>query len=227
MSGIDAITQATAQTSFESAAGASAEAMDRDTFLNLLTTQLQNQDPLNPMDSEAFVSQLATFSSLEQLMGIQSSLDAVYMGIASMNNASMADLLGTEVLAVGDGVHLDGEGDPIDLQYYAAGDVASATLAVMDEDGHVVYTEEVGALSEGEGTLEWDGTDLDGNPLPEGDYTFSITGTDSDGNDVSIEERIKGKVTEMDYASGTPQPSIEGVVISLADIIRLTTGEEG
>ena len=58
--------------------------MGQDTFLKLLTTQMQNQDPMNPQSSEAFVEQLATFSSLEQLMGIQSSLEAVYMGIASI-----------------------------------------------------------------------------------------------------------------------------------------------
>ncbi|MFT7521681.1 MAG: flagellar basal-body rod modification protein FlgD, partial [Kiritimatiellia bacterium] len=61
---------------------------NRDTFLKLLTTQMQNQDPTSPMDNEQFLSQLAQFSSLEQLMGMQSSLEAVYSGISAMNNTS-------------------------------------------------------------------------------------------------------------------------------------------
>jgi flagellar basal-body rod modification protein FlgD len=76
--------------------------MGKETFLKLLTTQMQNQDPSAPMDNQQFIQQLTQFSSLEQLMGIQTSMNSVYMAMASMNNASMANLLGTEVVGVGD-----------------------------------------------------------------------------------------------------------------------------
>lgn len=218
-------------TSASSSAGSSAltaaqstpESMGQNTFLNLLTTQLQNQDPLNPMDSEAFVEQLATFSSLEQLMGIQSTLESVYMGIASMNNASMAGLLGTEVLAVGDHFQYSGDGSKV-LHYDAASGATTASLHVYDANGKLVDTVDMGAITEGEGSFSWDGTDLDGNPLPEGEYRFSIVATDESGEEIEVQERILGTVTEMDYASGTPQPSIDGIVVELGDILRLTTG---
>ncbi|MBN2799929.1 MAG: flagellar hook assembly protein FlgD [Deltaproteobacteria bacterium] len=224
MSSIDSVSSASSTAT--EAASSQPAALGRDTFLNLLTTQLQNQDPLNPMDSEAFVEQLATFSSLEQLMGIQSSLEAVYMGIASMNNASMAGLLGTEVVAIGDHFRLDAD-TPEELHYSASGDAATATLNIYDEDGRIVDSVELGAISEGEGSYTWDGTDMDGNPLPEGEYRFTITATTVDGDDVPVEERVVGTVTEMDYSSGTPQPSVDGVVVDLGDILRLTTGEDG
>ena len=64
--------------------------LDRTAFLRLLTTQLQHQDPMNPMNNEEFVAQLATFASLEQLMAMKESMDAVTMGMSSMNNVAMA-----------------------------------------------------------------------------------------------------------------------------------------
>lgn len=224
MSTVSDVSNATAASAAAQLSGG--EELGQDTFLNLLTTQLQNQDPMNPQSSEEFVAQLATFSSLEQLMGIQSSLESVYMGIVSMNSASMASLLGSEVVAVGDTFNYSGEG-AVDLHYDAASDCSSAELTVRDADGKVVYSEELGALSEGEGTLSWDGHDLSGAQLPEGEYTFTLTGTDSEGEDVSIQERVAGTITEMDYSTGSPQPSLDGISISVADIIRLTAGDSG
>ena len=68
--------------------------MGKDEFLKLLTTQLQNQDPMNPLQNHEFVAQLAQFSSLEQLTSANTSLESLYLAMASMNNASMTQLLG-------------------------------------------------------------------------------------------------------------------------------------
>lgn len=221
IAGLPSLSDVSSSTSLTSAAG---DTLDRDAFLNLLTTQLQNQDPLDPMSNEEFVAQLAQFSSLEQLMGMQETMEAVYLGIASMNNAAMASLVGTNVVAMGNGIAYDG-GDA-DLHYNASGDVSSATVTIYDENGDVVLSEEIGSLDEGEGSWTWDGTDEDGLSVDPGDYTFSFTGTDADGNSVTIDEMVVGTVTEMDYSTGIPQPSVNGVLVDLADILRLTTGDE-
>ena len=202
----------------------SVEEFGQQTFLNLLTTQLQNQDPLDPMKNEDFIAQLAQFSSLEELMGIQSALDSVYTGIAAMNNATMANLLGTEVVAVGDTFSYDGEG-PATLHFDAAADIEGGTVTVTDASGSVVWTGAIGAQEAGEGSFEWDGTDLDGQPVPEGEYTFSVTGSGQDGESVEVTELIVGIVDEMDYSSGVPMPSVEGTPVSLGEILRLTAGE--
>lgn len=196
---------------------------DRDTFLKLLTTQLSNQDPTSPMENEQFLSQLAQFSSLEQLMGMQSSLNAVYGGIQAMNNASMANLLGTEVTARGDTVALGEEGDA-SLGWDGADGVTDATLLVKDANGTVVRKVELGPIGE-KGTYEWDGRDDAGNRLEAGQYSFSISGTNADGDAVFIETRIVGTVDGMDYSTGSPQPFINGVPVDLGDLITLRTGE--
>jgi len=190
-------------------------------FLNLLTVQLQNQDPLNPVKNEDFVAQLATFSSLEQLIGIQASTDAVYTGIAAMNNATMTNLLGRDVVALGDQVAYTGTG-PLDVNYQTGSAMTGGQVTITDENGVVVHTAALGAQGAGEQVYTWDGLDQNGQPAPAGTYSFSVTGTSADGGDVAIDTLIVGTVTEMDYSSGVPMPSIDGVPIDLAQVLRIT-----
>jgi len=211
--------------SYAQAATAGSDQLDQQTFLNLLTTQMQHQDPLDPMSNEEFVAQLATFSSLEQLMMANGALESVYYGIASLNNAAMAGLVGTDVVALGDGISYSGEGD-VELHFDAEADVANATVEITDSEGNVVWSGDIGQLEAGEGSWTWDGTDFDGDQVEEGEYTFSITGEDADGNEIEVTELIVGIVDEMDYSSGNPQPSVNGVTVDLADILRLTDGED-
>ncbi|MCA9489858.1 MAG: hypothetical protein KC621_08040 [Myxococcales bacterium] len=197
--------------------------LGEDAFLRLLTTQLQYQDPSSPVKNEDFVAQLAQFSSLEQLTGLNATLEGVYVALAAMNNASMASLVGTDVIARGDRFQYGGEG-PVELHYDAPTDLVSATLTVYDEDGHVVYSGDAGQVTSGEGTLMWSGEDSNGQPLPEGEYRFAINGYDSEGNPIDVSERIAGTITEMDYSTGAPKPAVEGVPIELGDILTLTAG---
>jgi len=199
-------------------------ALGQETFLRLLTEQMQNQDPLDPMKNEDFVAQLAQFSSLEQLMGLQGVMEGVYMGVMSMNNASMASLVGTEVVAVGDQVRVE-DGAPVDLHFHSPTDLEGGTVTIQDEDGKVVRTIEVEATESGDFTVPWDGNDDDGQPVPDGTYTFSMDATNADG-EATVESRVVGTVTEMDYSTGTPQPSIEGVVVGIEAILKLTAEEE-
>ena len=198
--------------------------LTKETFLNLLTTQMQNQDPLDPMANEEFVAQLATFSQLEQLMTQNSRLETMYMGIASLNDAWMASLVGTEVVAVGDGISYDGEGE-VELHYDADAAADSAEIVIYDEDGNVVRSEDIAGLEEGEGSWTWDGLDEDGNQLEEGSYTWSITAETAEGDTVAVTELVVGTVDEMDYSSGSPQPSIDGVTVDIGAILRLTNGD--
>jgi flagellar basal-body rod modification protein FlgD len=200
---------------------------DKDTFLKLLTTQLTNQDPTNPMENEQFLAQLAQFSSLEQLMGIQATMQAVYTGIQAMNNSGMANLLGTEVTAVSDTFAVpEGIGDDFekDLGWAASGPLSDARLTITDADGNVVRTISLGTV-DAEDSYTWDGTDSSGEKVPEGTYTYKVTGTDADGNRVSAESRITGLVDGMDYSTGTPQPSVDGVPVSLSDLLTLRIGK--
>ncbi len=199
--------------------------LDQETFLNLLITQLQNQDPLNPQESQEFVAQLAQFSSLEQLMTLNDGMDTLYMATSSMNNASMTQLIGKEVVAYGDSFSYDGEGS-VDLHYDAEGEASEATLNIMDEDGTVVASITLGGLAEGEGSYSWNGETTSGGTADEGVYTFEIEANDTDGDEVTVYSMVSGVVDTMNYSSGTPVPEIDGVEIELGDIIRVVEPDD-
>lgn len=198
--------------------------LGQDTFLRLLTTQLQNQDPTSPVSNEQFVAQLAQFSQLEQLQGISGGLDALYLVDSSMNNAAMTNLLGRTVVARADTFHYDGEGEQV-VHFDASGAATQATLTITDESGDVVWSGDIGALSDGEGSYTWDGTDVTGAPVPAGDYTFSVTATDANGDTVDVTSLVVGTVDQMSFEDGAARPTIDGVPIDLAAIVRLTAGE--
>jgi len=221
ISGVNTTADATA--SAVSSAGTTS--LGQDTFLKLLTTQLQNQDPTNPVSNEEFVAQLAQFSSLEELQGISGGLDSLYMVNTSMNNAAMTNLLGRTVVAQSDTFHYGGSGDQV-VRFDAASAATESTLTISDSDGDVVWSGDVGALAEGEGSYTWDGKDLSGVAVPEGDYTFTVSASDVNGNEVDVTELIQGVVDQMSFDDGSALPTIDGVPIDLASIVRLTNGEE-
>ena len=192
----------------------------QDTFLSLLTVQLQNQDPTSPINNEDFLAQMAQFTQVQELMSIRQSLEAVYSGIAAVHDAGMADLLGSEVLAVGNQISMNGE--PKDLHFQSSAALEDATLTIRDESGQIVRTLSLGALPEGEGSISWDGLDDNGNPVPDGTYNFSVVGVDETGATVQVQTLMQGIVSEMDYTSGSPMPSIDGVPVSLSDILKIS-----
>lgn len=224
--GVSSITGATAASDLAAApATTGTTSLGQDAFLRLLTTQMQYQDPLEPMSNEEFVSQLAQFSSLEQLQGIQGDLESLYMVGVSENNASMVGLLGQTVVAQSDAFHFDGSG-PIDLRFDAAGAAETASITVSDSEGRVVFSSgSIGSLAEGEGSYSWDGKGTDNSTLAEGDYTFTVTATSTNGDTVEVTELLRGTITEMDYSSGSPAPSVDGIDIAIGDILRVEPPE--
>jgi len=200
--------------------GTGGQELDESSFLNLLVTQLQYQDPLEPQSNEEFVAQLAQFSSLEAMNASNESLENLYMVISSMNNASMTQLLGQEVVAASDSFSYEGEGD-VDLSFEAESACEDSTITITDSTGTVVWSEDIGELTEGDGTYTWDGTTIDGTTAEEGEYSFSVSGTDVDGESVEITGVLKGIVNGMNYETGTPIPLIDGVEIELGDILEV------
>jgi flagellar basal-body rod modification protein FlgD len=196
--------------------------LGQDAFLQLLVTQLQQQDPLDPQDNEEFVAQLAQFSSLEQLTTANSALESLYLAMSSMNNASMTQLLGKNVRAYGDAFHYGGNGD-VELHYEVPSDF-TGTLTVTDDAGRVVHTAELGTLSAGDGSYTWDGSSISGT-ADSGTYTFSISGKDANGDPVEVATMVEGEIDGMSFETGSPEPSIAGVPLSLADIVYVSTAD--
>lgn len=170
-------------------------------FLTLLVTQLQYQDPLNPADSTQFVSQLAQFSALEQMQNVNSNLETLQLYEQSINNSQAMNFIGKNVKVSGS-VFEYTSGGGHEFSFNVDQEVAEVHIKIYDSQGVVVAQIDPGAMSAGEQTVSWDGTDINGDAVDSGTYTFRISAKDSDGNDMSKATYMKARVTGVGYHDG-------------------------
>jgi flagellar basal-body rod modification protein FlgD len=186
---------------------AGVQTLGKEDFMRLLLKQLSYQDPLNPMDSMQFTAQLTQFSSLEQLDNINKTLDDVLAFQHSMQNASIANLIGKTVKGTGNAAYLN---NTADISYNLSGDASSVNISIYDKSGKLVASKEAGPQSEGENHFLWDGIDSFGNQEPEGTYTFEVQAKDSSGNAVSALTNSSGTVTGVVFEDGSTYLTLNG-----------------
>jgi flagellar basal-body rod modification protein FlgD len=217
---ISSTTAATAATATTGVQGTSREALGKDDFLKLLITQLQNQDPLSPMDNSQFLAQMAQFSSLEQMQNLNASFDESMLISQSLSNSSAAGFIGRHVRAAGDGVTLGTTGS-VELGYFLPSDAATVTLTVLDEQGREVRTLTADETTAGAHRLEWDGADLDGRRVAAGSYTFEVSAKDADGLDVSATSVVTGLVDGITFQNGSAYLLVDGREVPLSEVLEV------
>lgn len=160
-----------------------AREMGKNEFLNLLVTQMQYQDPLEPMKNEEFVAQLAQFSSLEQLSNLNTTMNQNNLLEQSINNSQAVNLIGKDIVVMGNSISMD-QGKASSINYELAEEAESVTVSIYDDAGVLVKTVELNKQSGGKHDFEFDGKDKDGNELADGNYTFTIDAKNADGDPV-------------------------------------------
>lgn len=214
------ITSATSATTGSDAAAAAMKqstGMNKDDFLKLFVTQLQNQDPLNPQDGTQFVTQLAQLTQVEQAYNTNTILQNMLN--QGNNSATLAaiSLIGKQVEAPGDQVDLQ-SGNPASINMSLDRAANQVTVSVLDANGALVKTLTAGAMAAGAGSVAWDGTNNAGVQLSSGAYSFSIAALDADGNKVPGTPLIKGKVDGVDMSGINPVLAIGNVKLNLTDV---------
>jgi flagellar basal-body rod modification protein FlgD len=190
-----------------------------DTFLKLLTTQLQNQDPTAPMDSTQFTQQLVAFSQVEQQISTNQNLQTlISLGQSQSSNLAMSYLGRNIVLTDGTGVLTGGKAS---WTYGLNNDASTTTLTVTNSSGKAVYTT-TGETSAGTHTLAWDGKDNQGNQLADGTYKLTITSVASDGSAVAGSVASKGLVNGIDLSGSVPQLVIGTTEVPLSSATLVT-----
>jgi flagellar basal-body rod modification protein FlgD len=180
---------------------ASGLAQDFNDFLILLTTQLQNQDPLNPTDSTEFTNQLVQFSQVEQAINTNQKLDSLLNMQISNGLGSATNYIGLDITYPSVEMNFDGE-TPVKLSYFLEEVPFNATLNIRDEKGNVVFTKEVDREI-GKNDFVWDGKNNGGEPVEEGTYNFSIDALDKDGDAVeNITTIVNGRVSGVENQNG-------------------------
>lgn len=214
-------TSSTSSSSSTSASLASSATLDENDFLNMLITELKNQDPTNPLDSTALAAQLAQFSEVSELetmnTNIQNSTNANLALTQSVSNTMAATLIGKEVKSNSSTIVYDGTTQPT-LGMTLSSNAADVKIQIKDSSGDVVRTIDLGSKASGDSTTTWDGKDDSGNQMQAGNYTFSVTATDSSGNSVSSAYYTLGVVTGVKYTSSGTMLIVNGSEIDLSNV---------
>lgn len=191
-------------------------------FLTLLTTQLQNQDPLNPMDSTQFTSQLVQFTGVEQ--GILQNQNLQQL-IALQSNTQLANdvgYLGTQVNDSGNKVVLSGSTGTINYDVTNAA-TAKVVVTITDSNGNVINTLTNSSPASGQQSIQWNGTNAAGTVVADGTYNVKIQGFDAQGNPVTVTTGTSGTVTNVSMVNGQVMLTLQsGQQIPVSDVTQVT-----
>jgi flagellar basal-body rod modification protein FlgD len=185
------------------------------TFLTLLTTQLKNQDPTSPMDSNQFTQQLVMYSQVEQQITSNDNLKTL-ISQGTSNAATMAaGYLGKKVSVTTGNASLTG--GAANWTYNLSGNAATTKLNVSDASGKTVFST-AGQTTSGNSSFAWDGKDNNGNQLADGTYKLTVTAADSAGNNIKSSVASAGTVTQIDMTVSPPKLVVGSMEVGLSDI---------
>ncbi|MGB3337218.1 MAG: flagellar hook capping FlgD N-terminal domain-containing protein [Devosia sp.] len=187
-----------------------------DTFLSILTTQLKNQNPMDPLDTNQFTAQLVQFTGVEQQLKTNEFLETLMLSGQNTAKSDAVSYIGKEVTSSGKTGELSGSNAAF-WAYSANAAAANATITIKDAKGQTVYNK-TGPLPIGPGTFRWDGKGTDGTMKPNGLYTIDIQGKDANGKDVKISTASIGIVTAVDFTGDVPVLTIGTRQVSITDV---------
>ena len=212
---VDAVTVASTTTSAKQEGALASLTSNFDNFLTLLTQQLQNQDPLSPMDTNEFTTQLVQFTGVEQAILQNKHLEKLVAAETAGQTLTALNFIGREVSAAGDkSVLADGEAH---FAYTLPEDAASATYTIRNADGKVVFSG-TGPIEAGTHEIAWNGVGADGNPQSDGVYSIEVKASDSAGNAIEAQAGIVGIATGIESRDGVLVIMIGDLPVYLDDI---------
>ena len=193
---------------------------DFDMFLNLLTTQMQNQDPLDPMDTSEYTQQLVQYSQVEQSIQQTRALEDILASLSTQGMTQAANVLGREAEFDSATSGLSATA-PAQWTWQAGRNVQTLSATITDANGKTVHTELLNP--EKAGDYSWDGSLKTGGTAAAGGYTLALSGQDAAGNTVPITIRSIGTVNEVSSLDGEIQLGANGVTLPASTLIRLAT----
>ena len=186
-------------------------------FLQLLTTQLRNQSPLDPLDTNQFTQQLVQFAQVEQQLKSNTQLETLVNIAQNSDKTTAIAFVGQRVVIDGATARLDSGGA---TWAFAVDKPASADVTITDKNGQVAYT---GSFTVEPGTqvFTWDGKGNDGSQWPAGDYTISVVAKDASGQSVAISTEVQGVVEGADLTKSPPLLQMGGLNFTIDQIKRI------
>jgi flagellar basal-body rod modification protein FlgD len=218
-SGISNIASSTATSSI-SGTSTQAIAGNFQQFLTLLTTQLQNQNPLDPMDTNQFTQQLVQFAGVEQQLKTNDRLDSILTNAKASASATASSFIGKTITADGTKATLaDGSATWTLTPARAA---TKATITISDANGNVVATKST-TLSAGGQSFTWDGRGSSGFTQADGTYSIKVDAADATGATVAVSTSVTGTVDSVDLSGSEPVLSVGASKLPLSTVKNLSS----
>jgi flagellar basal-body rod modification protein FlgD len=192
-----------------------------DTFLTLLTTQLQNQNPLDPMKADQFTQQLVQYSQVEQSIQTNKNLETLIAAQTAQGFSNMVSYLGKNVTMDTNVAGL--EDGNANWNYILGSNADEVKIVIKDDSGDVVYTETLEGeyLKKGEHKFNWDGLSSSGAELPEGAYSMTIAANSGDSS-VDTATLVEGTVETVETVAGEQWLVVKGVDVPLGTLTKVS-----
>jgi flagellar basal-body rod modification protein FlgD len=217
-SSLDAISSSYISTDAEDTA--TADALGKEDFLTMLVAQLENQDPLNPMDGTDFSAQLAQFSQLEQLINLNSSMETLAASFSAESEKDLMSYLGKQVSGNVDSIEVaNGE---VSGGFFNLSQNADVIINITNAAGETIKTLYEGTQEAGAHLVEWNGTDANGDAVADGSYKYSVLANTGNGYQ-ELPTSVTGVVDGVVYSNDTPYLVVQGVLIDPDSLTSVTT----
>jgi flagellar basal-body rod modification protein FlgD len=188
------------------------------TFLTLLTTQLQNQNPLDPLDTNQFTQQLVQFASVEQQLKTNDQLTSLVSLQQTTQSTQALNFVGRTAVVDGSTASLSSSKATWDLSIPSA---CNMTVTITNSSGATVYSGKLSVNAGDNQPFQWNGQGSDGSQWPDGQYKLTATATDNSGNPVAITTQVQGVVSSVDLTQQPPMLSIAGQSFTVNQIKRI------
>lgn len=197
-----------------------ASSISTDGFLQLLVTQLQNQNPLDPTNTNDFMNQIMSYASYSQQQTMNSNLSSLVTSMNSMLSSNGLGYIGSTIEAKGDTTTL--QNGSANWGYSLGSDASNVAITVKDQSGNILWSGS-GDGSAGKHTFTWDGTTSSGQHLTRGDYTVSVNATNASGGSVLDYTSVIGKVTGVDSSSGSALLVVGDTTVAINSVIGINS----
>lgn len=220
---MDSITATQSGTNVTAKAGVqeAVSTLGSDVFLRLLVTQLQSQDPTNPLKNEDFVAQLAQFTTLEQTTSTNKLLEKLIAQDTQRTQLDLVNLIGRTVVSEGDTVSL-GKDDEATLAYALSGTATRVNIEVLGPNQEIIRKlTSTDFETPGTHQIQWDGLNESGDRVPEGVYQFRVKAEDSNKQPVPNFTFARERVANIVFGTESPVVLQSGKTLHTEDIISI------
>ncbi|WP_321345527.1 flagellar hook capping FlgD N-terminal domain-containing protein [Breoghania sp.] len=216
---VDAVSGSSSSRSGAGSASTNALSDNYEMFLSLLTSQLQAQDPLDPLKAQEFTNQLVQYSSVEQQIQMNSNLEMLIEKTNAANATNLVGYIGQRVTA--DGVQSALSDGYATWEFSSPSDVDSAEVSIRNSSGTVVFTDTVD-LVKGSGAYVWDGRMDNGGTALDGTYSIKFDAKDAAGEKVNVTTEASGIVDSIDFSGSEPVLKMGDLAVPLSAVTSVT-----